>query len=243
VEVRARLVLAADGLGGGLLTRAGIPSTSKPASRIGAGVILDTAEEVEPFYAPGVIWMACGRSGYVGLTRLEDGRLDVACALDTQAVRLVGGPGPVAVEVLRSVGWPLPGKLDDLPWRGTPPLTRQAQLVAHDRLFALGDATGYVEPFTGEGMAWALSSAVALAPLARRAAREWQPGLMAEWTHLHRRIVTRRQSLCRMTAAVLRRPWLTKLVVALLSWLPGLARPVVAHLNHHPSSIFPGGPP
>jgi flavin-dependent dehydrogenase len=104
--------------------------------------------------------------------------------------------------------------------------------VASERVFALGDAAGYVEPFTGEGMAWALAAAVAVAPLADRAVVSWQPSLEREWERTYRRVVCRRQLLCRAAAAVLRRPWLTRAAVALLAHLPRLARPIVYHLNY-----------
>ena len=39
-------------------------------------------------------------------------------------------------------------------------------LVNRPRLLLLGDAAGYVEPFTGEGMAWGLTAATLAAPLA-----------------------------------------------------------------------------
>src|SRR5262249_881437 len=81
-EGSANGVLAADGLGGTFLASSGIARPTRPRSRIGAGVILDTGE---PFYRSGVIYMSCGRHGYVGLVRLEDGRLDVACAIDPRA--------------------------------------------------------------------------------------------------------------------------------------------------------------
>jgi flavin-dependent dehydrogenase len=103
--------------------------------------------------------------------------------------------------------------------------------VAGRGLFLLGDAAGYIEPFTGEGMAWALGSAVALAPLADRAAAGWHPGLARAWARRHRQLVARRQVVCRVAAAVLRRARLTAALVAALSWLPGLAAPVVAYLN------------
>jgi flavin-dependent dehydrogenase len=226
----ARVVLAADGLGGLLLGRGGIAAAPpRPGSRIGAGVVI---EHGDTFFAPGVIYMTCGRSGYVGLVRLEDGRLDLACALSTDAVRAASGPGAVAEEVLGEAGWPVPAGLAGQPWRGTAPLTRQAHRVADRRLFALGDATGYVEPFTGEGMAWAAASAVALAPLALRAARRWEDGLAREWARRHRRLVTRRQGACRLLAALLRRPALTAAVVAVLARLPGLAIPVIRYLDH-----------
>ena len=226
-EIAARVVVAADGLGGSLLAE-GSPSRSRPGSRIGAGVVVDF---VHPFYAPGTIYMATAKTGYVGLVRLESGALDIACALDPSAVRAAGGPGAVATSILSEGNWPVPSDLAAAGWRGTAPLTRQARRVSGHRLFGLGDATGYVEPFTGEGMAWAMSSAVALAPLALAAALEWRPHLAARWRQTHRCLVTRRQRVCRVAAEVLRRPWLAALAVYFLARLPVLGRPVISHLN------------
>ena len=39
----------------------------------------------------------------------------------------------------------------DSGWSGTPPLTTVPRWNAAERLFVMGDAAGYVEPFTGEG--------------------------------------------------------------------------------------------
>jgi len=220
----ARVVLAADGLGGAFLSRA----APVPGSRIGAGLV---TADAPAFYQAGTIYMACGRAGYLGLVRLEDGRLDLAAALDAAGMRAAGGPGGSAAQLLASVGWPAPVDLAHQPWRGTTALTRSAPQVVSQRVFALGDAAGYVEPFTGEGMAWALAAAVAVAPLADRATVAWQPSLEREWERTYRRVVRHRQWTCRAAAAVLRRPWLTRAVVALLAHWPRLARPVVYHLN------------
>ena len=216
----ARRVIAADGLGGTLAGTA----PPEEGSRIGAGVVLPG----HPFFAPGVIYMTTGPGGYLGLVCLEDGQLDLACALDREACRQAGGPAPVARRLLADAGWPVPEGLDQAAWRGTPPLTRAARRVAAHRLEGVGDAAGYVEPFTGEGMAWALSSAVALAPLA---ALEWRPELARRWTATHHRVVVARQGPCRWLAAVLRRPWLMGGIVAMLNLWPALALPVTHALN------------
>jgi menaquinone-9 beta-reductase len=223
-EVRARVALAADGLGGSFLTQA--PPVA--ASRIAAGLVTGDAPA---FYQPGTIFMACGEFGYMGLVRLEDGRLDLAAALNVGWMRQAGGPGAAGAQLLASVGWPAPADLAHQPWRGTTALTRSAPQVAADGVFTLGDAAGYVEPFTGEGMTWALAAAVAVAPLADRAAVAWQSSLEREWEQVYRRVVRRRQLTCRAAAAVLRRPWLTHAVVALLAHWPRLACPIVYHLN------------
>jgi flavin-dependent dehydrogenase len=226
-EVLARVLVAADGLAGQFLARTATAAPAESGARIGAGT---TTRNAPNFYRPGVVYMTCGAGGYAGLVRLEDGRLDIAAAFDASEVRS-GGPGAAAVRLLQEAGWPAPDGLAELAWRGTPPLTRQARQVAAERLFVVGDAAGYVEPFTGEGIAWALASGTAVAPLAARAAERWRPELVRQWTVIHRRIVSRRQTVCRAAAAVLRRPWLTRLTVRVLGRAPLLAAPVIAGLN------------
>lgn len=227
--IAARVVLIADGLGGKLAARAGIsPVATAEGARIGAGAI---AREAPAFYAPGTIYMVCGRGGYLGLVRLEDGRLDLAAALDSRWVRDRGGPGHAAEQLLAEMGWPAVPRLAELGWRGTPALTRRARRLAAERLFLLGDAAGYIEPFTGEGMAWALASARAVAPLAARAVLSWQPCLAREWSETYRQLIGRRQLVCRLIAGVLRFPRLTRTAIQLLTRVPLLAAPVVHYLG------------
>jgi flavin-dependent dehydrogenase len=121
--------------------------------------------------------------------------------------------------------------LAGLPWRGTPALTRRPRRRAAERVFALGDAAGYVEPFTGEGMAWALSAAVALAPLVARAAERWESRYVRVWPRAFQCLVVRSQVACRAAAFVLRRPLLARVLVGILSRAPFLARPVLARLH------------
>jgi flavin-dependent dehydrogenase len=239
VAITAGVVLAADGLGG-LFARSETGATSTvPDSRIGAGVVLG---EAPAFFRAGTIYMACGEGGYVGAVRLEDGRLNLAAAMDAKRVRHEGGPGAVTSRLLSQVGWPVPSRLAEQDWKGTPALTRHPRRLASVRVFVLGDAAGYVEPFTGEGMAWALASAVAVAPVAVRAVAEWDPALTRAWAELHSRLVGRRQLVCRVAAAVLRRPLLVRGLVRTLACLPSLARPVVNYLNHRKTTQFPYRP-
>jgi 2-polyprenyl-6-methoxyphenol hydroxylase-like FAD-dependent oxidoreductase len=130
--------------------------------------------------------MATGRGGYVGLVRVEDGRLDMAAAFDPVFVKSVGGLGAAAETILREVGWPAPPALAEEPWKGTPALTRRARRLAGHRCFVVGDAAGYVEPFTGEGMAWAVMSAAAVAA---SACAESSPGYSVRPSSLASRFV------------------------------------------------------
>jgi menaquinone-9 beta-reductase len=228
VSVRAKVVLAADGLGGGFLSHcAQHQQQVRPQSRIGAGTIVDVAPD---FIENGAVYMACSNGGYVGLVLLEDGRLNVAAAFDLAHVRAAGGPGPLAAHILTEVGWAI-DNIAGANWRGTPALTRHALRLAHERVLVLGDAAGYVEPFTGEGMAWALASAVAITPLALRAVVNWQPSIGREWEQLYRETIANRQALCRRVAWGLRHPAMVRTVIKLLSRHPQLARPVINRLN------------
>jgi flavin-dependent dehydrogenase len=227
--VRARVVLSADGLGGRLLAgEPGFRPIMQADSRIGAGAV---SPEAPAFYAPGTVFLTGGAGGYLGLVRLEDGRLDLAAALDRARTRQVGGPGPAAEALLDEAGWPsIPG-LASVPWRGTPPLTRRLLKPAGQRLFVIGDAASYVEPFTGEGIAWALASAAAVVPLAAEAARSWRPALATLWARRHQRLLGTRRQICRAITAGMRRPAVVRLCLSLLSQLPSLASPLIRGFN------------
>jgi flavin-dependent dehydrogenase len=227
--VECRVVIAANGLTGGLEEHHHVEGNGEathpwePGSRVGAGVMIP---EPVPGYASGTIYMACAAEGYVGQTVVEDGRVDMAAALDPLAVKRAGGTGELAEQILDQAGFPPYPGLARLAWKGTPHLTRMAPTLGGHRLFVLGDAAGYIEPFTGEGMAWALAGAALVAPLAHRGARLWDPELVCRWRGAYHRKVTRRQAICRITAGLLRRPVATGITVRALSVAPALAQPL-----------------
>ncbi len=84
-DITASVVLAADGLGGSLVARLpGCKPQVQEHSWIGAGT---TTPDGPAPYSPGTIFMGCGRRGYVGLVRVEAGRLNIAAAMDPVGVR------------------------------------------------------------------------------------------------------------------------------------------------------------
>lgn len=229
VTLRASVVVAADGLGGRWLdAHRGLGASVSRRSRIGVGVILEGSPEA---YTSGSLFMACARGGYVGLVRLSGGRLAVAAALDPGFVSARRGAAASVREVLRCAGLPWPEGLEDAPWRGTPPLTRRRAGVAAERIFLIGDAAGYVEPFTGEGIGWALAAGAAVAPMAVSASRRWEPSLAASWTSRYHRLIGSRQGACRALTQALRWPRLAEAALRLVSRLPQLAEPMRRHLS------------
>ena len=195
-------------------------------------------------WAGGVIHMVTGAHGYVGLVRTEEGALNVAGALHPDFVRVSGGPEGAVRTHLEAAGMPVLHGQPLEGWRGTPALTRTPQALAGHRWFRVGDAAGYVEPFTGEGMAWALGGAAALVPLVLECLRAWSPGVETRWSAAHRRQVGARQRLCRGVTWLSRRPALARAGLGLLGSAPWLASPLTRHTarpfsTHPPDSTHP----
>ncbi len=237
--VRARVVIAADGLGGAFAAERLGGERFGGAGRVGAGATLDAEDVVER--DEDAVNLAVGRDGYVGLVRLEDGRWNLAAALDPSATRREGGIAPVVAGILRDAGWRVPPGVHRAAWRGTPRLWRAPRRVAAERLFVAGDAGGYVEPFTGEGMAWALAAGRAVAPFALRAAARWDPSLVDEWTRAWREDVHGGQLAIRLAARVLGHPRMVHGVTGVLAAWPSLATPVIGHLNAVAAGHAKGG--
>jgi len=139
-----------------------------PRSRIGIGAVLPPDAAGLP---PGELVMAVAPRGYCGLVRLDDGRIDVAAAVDPSTVADGTRPAAAILRILdTALGADAAAWLDRDAFaadhfRATPPLTHRSPLVAGGtgRVFRVGDAAGYVEPFTGEGIGWALAGARLLA--------------------------------------------------------------------------------
>lgn len=235
VTACARIVLAAAGLGNHCVDQEPrIVTTVSPSARIGAGCILAEAPDE---YPAGAIHMAVGRGGYVGMVRVEDGRWNVAASLETAVVRRAGTPGRAAAEILAEAGFPAIPALAECQWQGTVGLTRRTRPVAARRLFLIGDATGYVEPFTGQGMAWALTAARALAPIARSAIMRWSPDRERDWIRRHNALIGRRLWLCRALCSAMRSPGVARALFSAAACVPGLSKCIIQHVNNSPKFI------
>jgi geranylgeranyl reductase family protein len=85
--------------------------------------------------------------GYSGQAPVNDTELNL-CLVGT----------PPTISALRSWAEQHFGLATDQSWRTITPLTRAPVLAAHGNLFFIGDAARVVEPFTGEGIFYALRS-------------------------------------------------------------------------------------
>ena len=226
-DVQARVVLVAAGL----VNHCSPDHTSIETvvtSRVGAGCVLPPMSHG---YASNVIHMALGNGGYVGLVQREDGALNLAAAFDRSCVAAAGGAAGAARSVLMSAGFDLPADLMAGQWQLPPALTRRPPSVAGSRCRLIGDAAGYVEPFTGEGMAWALTAGGAAAPFVVEGLADWSPSLERRWLQTLESLVVRRQRVCRALATVLQRPLLTSGLFSLCRVWPRLPERIVCRVN------------
>jgi flavin-dependent dehydrogenase len=224
--VRARVVICADGISRTSLRQFPQSASAVAAkSRIGIGAIVEG--DAGSSSAERIV-MIVSRHGYVGISRIDDFRLNVAAAIDP-AILSQRSPGEIVADTLAEAEVRRPATLHLANWRGTPPLTSRPNCVAFERVFVIGDAGGYTEPFTGEGIAAALESAMAVTPLIVMAANAWLPSMAACWESLHRQIVYDRQHTCRQLAWILRRPWAAIAAIEVSRALPSIATRLIAN--------------
>lgn len=230
-EVEARLVICADGLNGQSLNNLKeFDFHVKADSLIGVGCIVDNEFG---YHEKGKIYMASGDGGYVGAVVLQSGKLDIAAAIDPVRAKELGGPSNLCKSILLSCGYEAFEKLDKLPFKGTISLTRRRQKIADNRLLVIGDAASYIEPFTGEGIAWALGSARAAAELAcdALAQKDWHNQIENAWLTSHKELVQNRQKTAKFFSWILRHPSLFRPLVATMDNNPWMVNRVNDYIN------------
>ena len=198
-------------------------------SRIGVGLSLPAAASD---LAAGELVMAVGHGGYAGIVRLEDGRIDIAAAIEPQAVARAGRPH-AAIAALLEEGLAGAGLRLDIAAvnaahvRATPALTHRAPLVAgsQGRLCRIGDAAGYVEPFTGEGMGWALVSGRLLAEAIVGGGSP--AAIAAAFSRGHDQFFASHHARCQRVALAVRHPWLVNAAIRLARFAPRIAAGVM----------------
>ncbi len=185
----ARVVIVADGLAGRSLAELpGFAPRVERGAYMGAGFQVPAFAALPDVAPMGTVQLAHGVGGYVGLVRCADGSIDVAAALCPKRVRSLGGP-ICAMQVLLDDAHVRVALDPSFRPKGTPLLTRRRDALGGPGLIIAGDAAGYVEPFTGEGMTWAALAgehAGAIAADAISAGISTQESLGTAWSHWYR---------------------------------------------------------
>ncbi len=176
------------------------------------------------FVESGTIYMACDNEGYVGLVRLSPTVVDVAAALQP-GVRLGDSPLTRMQRILEKSGFDVPRLQPSSPVLTTGML-RRSRIAGNQRLLAIGDAAGYVEPFTGEGMTWAMQSGVAAANLIARS-DSLDARLGEQWRSTVDQLLGHKKRVCRLVTTGCHNQFLRTTAGIALSRFP---KPVVSWL-------------
>ena len=238
VHVFARVVLVCDGLGQPSLHL--LPSfraEPRVGSRIGLGAVFPRAA-ADAWIRKGEVLMAVAPQGYAGVVEIENNQLNLAAAIDPSCLNMSNSPLDCLANIFRLAGVPMPQELQHATLKGTVPLTRSTRRIAGHRLFLLGDSTGYVEPFTGEGMAWALTAATMAIPFVVLAIRNgWSEELVNRWQTSFNELTRTQQKICRWLSATLRHPWLLPPMMTTCQLFPSLAQHLVNRINRVPGAM------
>lgn len=153
-EIRARWLIGADGARSRVTHRLGVERQVRMPRRLGLVAHYESDPELDDHGE-----MHIGPRHYVGLAPLAGGRLNVGMALPAD------GHGPAetrfaeAIQALPAVAARLAGRRRLTPIRGASPIGHRVARAAGPGWMLIGDAAGFVDPFTGEGIYRALRSA------------------------------------------------------------------------------------
>jgi len=215
--LRARWLVAADGLGSRLRRAAGLEG--RPARRRRFGLTRHYA--IEPWTDHVEVHWSDGVEAYV--TPLAARQVGVALLFEGMPPDFAAMLARFPALARRLAGAPQAGRQ-----QGAGPLERRATRVVSGRLALVGDAAGYVDAITGEGLSLALRDASAVVEAIGR-------GRLDGYAAAHRRIVRLPEALVRALLAIERRPGLRRRFLRALARDPALFRALLAvHVRARP---------
>lgn len=225
----ASTIIIADGLAGSALDDLeGFAWHIARRSHMGFGAILP-ANSVQ--CARGEICMRVVEGGYIGAVQLPSGDIDVAAAVDPRALRAANSVSAAAREMLGETALDAHA-IARARWRGTPLLTRRRARIAAEGILVVGDAAGYVEPFTGEGMTWALTTGAAAGALAATETRADRA-----WPRVHAALTRGPRLRCALLSRVLRAPRFVRTLLAIGEQVPAPFASFASALGRKPRAF------
>lgn len=219
-DVLAKVLVAADGLGSAIRRREGLEARAPARARLG----LRRHIAVPPWADAVEVHFGDGAEAYV--TPAGANRVGIAILFER-------GAGPARFEDLLARFPALAGLVaaaePDSSVRGAGPFDRRATARVADRLVLLGDAAGYVDAVTGDGLALAFRCAEDLAALLPGAvARGAGPEALRPYEAIWRRHFLPYAAWARTVLWLSRSPRLRRRVLALAAARPAPFEKVVA---------------
>jgi flavin-dependent dehydrogenase len=206
--IEARAVVGADGLGSIVARSAGVARPSPLGPRLALSFHVPDPEGAAAHGAR----MVLIQDGYVGLAPVPGDRVNVGIVLGRrwfERIRTIGAHA-VALEIL--VGLPDHGRpfspqvLDRV--AGVSPLGRSVTRRAGDGWLLVGDAAGFLDPFTGEGLHRAVVSAQLAAEAVVESLHAARGDRLAAYHEAMRRTFATKDLVTRIVQAFVARPGL-----------------------------------
>jgi geranylgeranyl reductase family protein len=157
-ELGARWLIGADGARSRVAHRLGVERSVRMPRRLGLVAHYEAVAGLENHGE-----MHVGDHHYVGLAPLAGGRLNVGMALPLDGSGTAEARFQAAIEGLPAVAARLAKSRRLTPIRGASPIGHRVARAAGPGWMLVGDAAGFVDPFTGEGIYRALRSSRAAA--------------------------------------------------------------------------------
>lgn len=175
-SVRCRWLVGADGARSRVAQRLGVERWVTAPRRLGMVAHYEGIAELA-----GSGEMHVGPGWYVGLAPLAGGRLNVGMALpmNGHVPRAAEDRFQAAIDGIPAVAARLEGRSRLTPIRGASPIGHRVARAAGRGWLLIGDAAGFIDPFTGEGIYRALRSARAAAEALAADDKEVAAGYLA----------------------------------------------------------------
>jgi geranylgeranyl reductase family protein len=215
-SVRCRWLVGADGARSRVAQRLGVERWVTAPRRLGMVAHYEAIPELA-----GSGEMHVGPGWYVGLAPLAGGRLNVGMALpmNGHAPRAAEDRFQAAIDGIPAVAARLEGRSRLTPIRGASPIGHRVARAAGRGWLLIGDAAGFIDPFTGEGIYRALRSARAAA----ESLEELDDGAMARYLTARRRAFAAKDALTWLVQGMLASPPLMGYALRRLASRPGAA--------------------
>lgn len=210
-EFRARLIFGADGRNSIVARHSGLMPPPRRCHRIAWQTTVPAPSDLDHH-----VHMQIFEEGYFGFCRYSNQSAVMSMVLDSRRTH-----DPLAAVRRFFPHFP------EAEWLRMNPITRAAAGVGRGRVWLVGDSARVVEPFTGEGISFALSTALLAAENALEALKnERIEAALKHYDRLHRRLYRRRAWVNTLVRALLIEPWRTVRIVRRVSF----PRPLTAFL-------------
>ncbi len=247
IHHHTRLIIGADGPRSMVARAAGVDRPVRALRRAGMTFHLADPWPRLPG-APAIARMVIGDGWYCGIAPVPRGRVNIGVVIAERQLRQMDRGHDGALRLVRSILGRLPGSLAD--WRHAPatdelqvalPLAHRPRRRTGPGFLLVGDAAGFLDPLSGEGLHRALASA----DLAAAAITRWhrgERGALGDYDHAMSVRSTGKDVLSGLLQLFLARPEGRQLRRAPARSAPGPAGHVRARADR-PGATVPGHRP